>query len=73
MQLDTNQYGIVKMFNKNTKTNRDEIRLHKLISLKGPINRQGNDVNLGYNETIHCDSEKSASELLRRICNFLNE
>lgn len=72
MKLEISLYGIVEMFNTNTKTNRDEIHIHKRISLTGPINRIGDYVNLGYNETIQCDSEKSAIELVRMIANFLN-
>jgi hypothetical protein len=72
MELIKNTNGIIDIFNSHTKTKREEIILHKTVALNGTISRTGNEVHLGYNETIVCDTEESAKAIIREICSFLN-
>jgi hypothetical protein len=72
MELIKNTNGIIDIFNSHTKTKREEIILRKNVALNGTISRNGNKVELGYNETIICDTEETAKTIIREICNFLN-
>jgi hypothetical protein len=72
MELIKNTNGIIDIFNSHTKTKREEIILHKTVVLNGTISRTGNIVDLGYNETIVCDTEETAKTIIREICSFLN-
>lgn len=71
MILRTGQYGIYKMINSNTGSNRDVIAVYQGMDINGILSVNGIELSLGYNERIMFDTSANAIRVFEIIHGIL--